>query len=78
MATYYVDPDAGSDGAAGTAFGTAWATTQKALDTVAAGDEVRLCKSATETISAIIDLDTTSGTNQDHNRFLRCGRLCSF
>ena len=63
MATYYVDPNAGSDSAAGTAFGTAWATTQKALDTVAAGDEVRLCKSATETISAIIDLDTTSGTN---------------
>ncbi len=63
MATYYVDPNAGSDSAAGTAFGTAWATTQKALDTVAAGDEVRLCKSATETISAIIDLDTTQGTN---------------
>ena len=62
MAIYYVDPAAGSDAAAGTAFGTAWATTQKALDTVAAGDEVRLCKSATETISAAIDLDTTTGT----------------
>ena len=65
MAIYYVDPAAGSDVAAGTAFGTAWATTQKALDTVAAGDEVRLCKSATETISAVIDLDTTTGTAAD-------------
>lgn len=70
MATYYVDPAAGSDSAAGTAFGTAWATTQKAADTVAAGDEVRLCKSATETISAVIDFDTTSGSLSSFIRFV--------
>lgn len=62
MATYYVDPLSGSDAAAGTSFGTAWATTQKAADTAVAGDEVRLCATATETPSAQIDWDTNAGT----------------
>jgi len=62
MATYYVDPSAGSDAAAGTSFATAWATTQKAADTAVAGDEVRLCATATETPSAQIDWDTNAGT----------------
>jgi len=62
MAIYYVDPLSGSDAAAGTSFGTAWATTQKAADTAVAGDEVRLCATATETPAAQIDWDTNAGT----------------
>lgn len=46
-----------------------WATTQKALDTVAAGDTVYLAATATETISAKIDLDTTSGSSAAVIRF---------
>ncbi len=61
-ATYYVDPVSGSDAAAGTSFATAWATTQHAADTAVAGDEVRLCKTGTESISATLDFDTNSGT----------------
>jgi len=61
MATYYVDPSGGSDSNAGTSFGAAWATTQKAADTAVSGDTVRLCKTATETISAILDIDTNNG-----------------
>ena len=61
MATYYVDPSGGSDSNAGTSFGAAWATTQKAADTAVTGDVVRLCKTATETISAILDIDTNNG-----------------
>lgn len=61
MATYYVDPLSGSDGNAGMSFGTAWATTQKAVDTAVAGDEVRLCNTATETITSRIDFDTNGG-----------------
>ena len=40
MATYYVDNANGNDTNAGTSEGAAWATIQKALDTVAAGDTV--------------------------------------
>ena len=60
--TYYVDPLNGVDGAAGTSFGAAWATLQKALDTATAGDEVRLCKTATETTIATVDIDVQNGT----------------
>ncbi|MCC6797700.1 MAG: right-handed parallel beta-helix repeat-containing protein [Candidatus Hydrogenedentes bacterium] len=61
MATYYVDPVSGSDGAAGTSFGAAWATTQKAADTAVAGDIVYLCATGEESISAKIDMDTNAG-----------------
>ena len=70
MATYYVDPSGGSDLNAGTSFGAAWATTQKAADTAVSGDTVRLCKTATETISATLDIDTNNGSiNTDGIQF---------
>jgi hypothetical protein len=62
MAIYYVDPLSGSDVAAGTSFALAWATTQKAADTAVAGDEVRLCNTATESVATQIDFDTNSGS----------------
>lgn len=62
MTTYFVDPSGGSDANAGTSFGAAWATTQKAADTATAGDQVRLCKTATETTSVQIDFDTNNGS----------------
>ncbi len=61
MTDYYVDPVSGSDGNAGTSFGAAWATTQHAADNATAGDNVFLCKTGTETISAKIDMDTNAG-----------------
>lgn len=61
MAIYYVDPSGGSNGNPGSSFGLAWATTQHALDNATASDEVRLCKTATESISAKIDADTNAG-----------------
>lgn len=70
MAIYYVDPLSGSDAAAGTSFGTAWATTQKAADTAVAGDEVRLCATATETPAAQIDWDTNAGTESSFITFV--------
>lgn len=63
MATYYVRPTNGSDVAAGTTFGAAFQTTQKALDTAVAGDYIRLCNEATETPSAKIDIDTNAGSS---------------
>lgn len=62
MATYYVDPSAGSDGAAGTSFGAAWATLQKAADTAVAGDLVICCNTATHSPAAKVDFDTNAGT----------------
>src|SRR6476646_7816887 len=43
-ATYYVQPapTGGNDAAPGTSIGAAWATLQKAADTVVAGDTVRV------------------------------------
>ncbi len=70
MATYYVDPVSGSDANAGTSFGAAWATTQKAADTAIAGDEVRLCATGTETPSSVTAFDTNSGTYSNHIRFV--------
>jgi hypothetical protein len=63
--TYYVQPGTGNDGNLGTSAGAgnSWATTQKALDTVIAGDDVRLCQSATETTTAQVDADGTTGTD---------------
>ncbi len=61
MATFFVDPSSGSDANAGTSFGAAWATTQKAADTAVAGDVVRLCQTAVETTAVQIDFDTNSG-----------------
>lgn len=69
MATYYVDPVSGNDGNAGTSLGTAWKTTQKALDTAVAGDSVRLCATGVETITATIDADTNAGTSINPIRF---------
>lgn len=62
MTTYYVRPTNGSDAAAGTSFANAWQTTQHAFDNVAAGDEIRLCAEATESVGTKIDYDTTAGT----------------
>lgn len=49
MTDYYVDGSVGNDGNAGTSegAGNAWATIQKALDTVSAGDHVYIKASAT-------------------------------
>lgn len=49
MATYYVDGAVGDDGNAGTSegAGNAWATINKAMDTVAAGDKVNVKASVT-------------------------------
>jgi hypothetical protein len=66
--TYYVDPSGGSDGAAGTSFGAAWLTTQKALDVADDGDEVRLCQVGSaphETTAAVIDADQQVGASED-------------
>ena len=71
MAIYYVDPLSGSDVAAGTSFALAWATTQKAVDTIIAGDEVRLCNTATEAPSATVDFDNANlGTIAAPLRFI--------
>lgn len=64
MATYYVRPTNGSDAAAGTSFATAFKTLQKAVDTAAsAGDVIRVCPEANETITAAIDFDTNTGAD---------------
>jgi len=70
MTTYYVDPNSGSNGNAGTSFGAAWATTQFAANNTAADDEVRLCQTAVESVATQIDFDTTSGTKGSDIRFI--------
>ncbi|KKN98872.1 hypothetical protein LCGC14_0141130 [marine sediment metagenome] len=62
MATYYVDGAVGADGNLGTSAGAgnAWATIDKAMNTVAAGDKVWVKDSAAYTESPTID---TAGTN---------------
>ena len=40
MASHYVDPSGGSDANGGTSWGDAWATLQKAIDTVTGTDIV--------------------------------------
>lgn len=67
MPTYFVDPVSGSNGNAGTSFAAAWATVQYALDNCAAGDEIRLCNTGTESISASVDIDAVDG---DVNNFI--------
>lgn len=63
MTTYYVRPTNGNDTTGdGLSFATAWKTTQKALDAAIAGDEIRCCAEATETIATKIDVDFTTGT----------------
>ena len=61
MATYYVDGAMGDDGNVGTSEGSgnAWATIDKAMNTVAAGDIVFVKSSATYTEQPVID---TAGT----------------
>ena len=61
MTTYYLRPTNGSDAAAGTPFAAAFKTLQKCVDTAVAGDVVRMCPEATETIAAAIDFDTNAG-----------------
>ena len=62
MATYYVDGAVGNDGNAGTSegAGNAWATIQKAMDTVSPGDTVYVKASATYTENVQL---TTVGTS---------------
>lgn len=57
MATYYVDGAVGNDGNLGTSegAGNAWATIDKAMNEVAAGDKVWVKASATYTETATID-----------------------
>ena len=52
----------GSDSDDGLSFANAFATTQKAADTAVDGDFVRLCQTATESISTKIDMDRAKGT----------------
>lgn len=63
MTDFFVDPLSGSDAAAGTSVGTAWATLQKAADTAVGGDEVFYMNTATETPSARVDFDTNAGSD---------------
>jgi hypothetical protein len=65
MTTYYVDGAVGSDANAGTSegAGNAWATIQKALDTVAAGDVVNIKASAT--YSESLNIVTAGGTTNE-------------
>jgi len=58
MATYYVSTT-GSDGAAGTSEGAAWATIDKAMNTVVAGDKVWIKGNGNYNETATID---TTGT----------------
>lgn len=68
MATYYVRPasDGGSDVAAGTAIGTAWATIDKAANTVAAGDTVWI-KPAVYRELVTMDTAGSSGSSITYN-----------
>ncbi len=67
MTTYYVDGVSGSDGAAGTSFGTAWETIQFGLDnTLLPGDELRICATGTYTITVQVDVDTNAGTPDNY------------
>jgi hypothetical protein len=63
MATYYVDGAVGDDANLGTSegAGNAWATIQKALDTVAAGDHVYIKASAT--YNEALTASTTGAAN---------------
>lgn len=65
MATYYVDTALGADINAGTSEGSgnAWATIDKAMNTVAAGDKVWVKASGTYSEDALLDTpgDTTTG-----------------
>lgn len=70
MTTYYVRPTNGLDTNAGTSFGAAFQTTQKAADTAVGGDEVRLCNEATETPSARIDFDINGGSASSPIKFV--------
>lgn len=63
MTIYFVRPVNGLDTNAGTAFSVAFKTTQKALDTAVAGDEIRLCAEAVEVVIAPIDVNTNNGTD---------------
>ncbi len=60
----FVRSTGGNDGNSGVDFANGWATLEKAYDTVAAGEELRICSTAGSpfTISAPVDIDTTSGT----------------
>lgn len=71
MGTYYVDPLTGDDLNSGGS-GSRWATLQKALDTIVAGDEVRVCNSAEETTAVQIDADTNAGTNTNRIYVIGC------
>jgi len=68
MATYYVRPasDGGSDAAAGTAIGTAWATIDKAANTVTAGDTVWI-KPAVYRELVTMDTSGSSGSSITYN-----------
>jgi len=64
MAIYYVDPLNGNDGNTGLNPTTQqWLTTQKALDNVVGGDEVRLMNTQTETLSTTLT-ETTTGSDE--------------
>lgn len=64
MATYYVDGAVGNDANAGTSegAGNAWATIDKAMNTVAAGDKVWVKASATYSEMATMDTAGAAGS----------------
>jgi len=75
MTDYFVDPLNGSDAAAGTTFGTAWATTQKAADTLVGGDRAFLSNTAIETPLARTDWDTNAGSDSAPIEFIGADNL---
>lgn len=66
MAIYYVDPVSGTDDVAHglTPGADAWASTQFAVSSATAGNEVRLCNTGIETVSASITQNVNSGTTE--------------
>lgn len=62
MTTYFVDPTNGDDATGnGLSFATAWKSTQKGVDNLTAGDELRLCATGVESITAGIVMDIGVG-----------------
>ncbi len=64
MAPRYVRATGGTDSGEAATFGAGWATLEYAFDNVDAGDILYICSNVSNkfTISAKVDIDTTSGT----------------
>ena len=77
MADYYVRPTNGLDTNPGTSFRAAFQTTQRAIDTVRAGDHVYLRDEADETQRATIDFNSTTAGVTTPIDFIGCDSLGS-